>query len=190
MLVRTLAKRSEFLAANRGLRFPVPGFVLLVRKRDDGDDQLGIGYTVSKKVGNAVTRNRMKRRMRALVRDILPENGMAGCDHVLIGRPGANDIAFADLGDQLSSALRRAAKKLEQGITVESRSYHGGRRKSNGPKGTAPNSESPQNENRHRPRAVPRIRKGKDTAVADSADPNRASTDTTASSPMTGPMKG
>jgi ribonuclease P protein component len=52
--VRTLSKRSEFLAANRGLRFPMPGFVLLVRQRgDDADDSLGIGYTVSKKVGNS-----------------------------------------------------------------------------------------------------------------------------------------
>ena len=67
MLVRTLSKRSEFLAANRGLRFPMPGFVLLVRQRGDADDAMGIGYTVSKKVGNAVTRNRVKRQLRHLV---------------------------------------------------------------------------------------------------------------------------
>lgn len=114
MLVRTLTKRSEFLAANRGLRFPVPGFVLLVRERGDGDEWLGIGYTVSKKVGNAVTRNRMKRRLRALVRERLAENGIKGADHVLIGRPGGNDIAYSELGDNLSNALRRAAKKLQQ----------------------------------------------------------------------------
>lgn len=163
MLVRTLAKRSEFLAANRGLRFPVPGFVLLVRKRDDGNDQLGIGYTVSKKVGNSVTRNRMKRRMRALVHDILPENGLAGCDHVLIGRPGGNDLAFTDLGEHLSSALRRAAKKIEQGITADSRPHHGGKRK---PRGGAPTNAPQDAENRHRPRAVPRDRKAKANAEA------------------------
>ncbi|HJS12471.1 ribonuclease P protein component [Sphingopyxis sp.] len=110
--MRTLSKRSEFLAANRGLRFPMPGFVLLVRQRGDGDDALGIGYTVSKKVGNAVTRNRMKRRLRALCRAALPESGIAGADHVLIGRPGGNDIVFAELGEHLDSALKRAAKKL------------------------------------------------------------------------------
>jgi ribonuclease P protein component len=110
--VRTLSKRSEFLAANRGLRFPMPGFVLLVRPRGDGDEVPGIGYTVSKKNGNSVTRNRMKRRMRALVRQILPRAGIAGADHVLIGRPGSNDIVFAELGEQLESALARAAKKL------------------------------------------------------------------------------
>ena len=110
--MRTLSKRSEFLAANRGLRFPMPGFVLLVRHRGDGDDVPGIGFTVSKKVGNAVTRNRMKRRFRELARAALAESGIAGADHILIGRPGGNEIGFAELGEHLDSALKRAAKKL------------------------------------------------------------------------------
>lgn len=104
--------RREFLAANRGLRFPMPAFILLVRPRGDGDAALGMGFTVSKKVGNAVTRNRMKRRFRELARAALPQRGIAGADHVLIGRAGANDLAFADIGGQLDAALARAAKTL------------------------------------------------------------------------------
>ena len=111
-MLRQMTARREFLAANRGLRFPTPGFVLLVRPRGDDDLALGVGFTVSKKVGNAVTRNRMKRRLRALARAALPQHGVAGADHVLIGRHGGNDIGFADLAAQLDSALARAAKKI------------------------------------------------------------------------------
>lgn len=88
----------------------MPGFVLLVRPRDDGDAGMRVGYTVSTKVGNAVVRNRMKRRLRELARALLPQHGMPGADHVLIGRVGGNDIAFADLRAQLAKALGRIAK--------------------------------------------------------------------------------
>src|SRR6185295_1524686 len=83
-----LRRRAEFLAANGALRAPTTGFVLLVRPRGDGDPAMRLGLTVSKKVGNAVVRNRMKRRFRELARAILPEAGIAGADHVLIGRAG------------------------------------------------------------------------------------------------------
>lgn len=67
------------------------------------------GITVTKKIGNAVVRNRMKRRFRALVREILPVAGIAGADHVLIGREGGVERDFALLRDELHAALARAA---------------------------------------------------------------------------------
>ncbi|HEX8262668.1 MAG TPA: ribonuclease P protein component, partial [Allosphingosinicella sp.] len=84
----TLTRRADFLAANRGRRAPMPGFVLLVRPRGDEDMAMRLGITVTKKIGNAVVRNRMKRRFRALAREVLPEGGVPGADHVLIGRSG------------------------------------------------------------------------------------------------------
>ena len=87
----------------------MPGFVLLVRPRGDGDTTMRVGFTVTKKIGNAVVRNRMKRRFRALARDLLPSQGVAGADHVLIGRDGGIERDFAKLRDEFSRALRKAA---------------------------------------------------------------------------------
>ena len=108
--VTTLTARRDFLAANAGKRAPMPGFVLLVRNREDGDPAMRIGYTVTKKIGNAVVRNRMKRRLRALARELLPESGMRGADHVLIGRNGGIERDFAQLRTELRKALAKVAR--------------------------------------------------------------------------------
>ncbi len=88
----------------------MPGFVLLMRKRDDGDDTIRVGFTVTKKIGNAVVRNRMKRRLRALARDLLPTSGVRGADHVLIGRSGGIERDFATLRVELVKALAKVAR--------------------------------------------------------------------------------
>ena len=106
----TLRKRSDFLAANRGKRFPTPGFVLLVRPRDDGSDERRIGFTVTKKIGNAVVRNRMKRRFRELARELIPAGGVPGADFVLIGREGGIERDFSLLREELAKALEKAAR--------------------------------------------------------------------------------
>ena len=81
-----IKKRSDFLAANRGKRYATPGFVLLVRDRQDDNPAIRLGITITKKVGNAVIRNRMRRRFRALAQEMLADKGKAGADHILIGR--------------------------------------------------------------------------------------------------------
>lgn len=85
----------------------MPGFILLVHDRKDGDDGLRLGITVTKKVGGSVVRNRMKRRFRALGREILPEQGIHGADHILIGRKAGIERDFGALRSDLVSALER-----------------------------------------------------------------------------------
>ena len=90
---------------------PTPGFVLLVRHREDADQAMRVGFTVTKKIGGAVVRNRLKRRLRALVRDIVPTKGHPGSDHVMIGRPKGVEREFATLRAELSDALDRLRQK-------------------------------------------------------------------------------
>ena len=101
-----IRKRADFLAANRGLRVARPGFVLLARPNGGLGKRFGV--TVTKKIGNAVVRNRMKRRFRELLRAALPEAGLTDHDHVLIGREGGIERDFATMREDLSQALTRA----------------------------------------------------------------------------------
>jgi len=101
-----LTKRADFLAANKGLRNARPGFVLQTRANDGQGIRFGI--TVTKKIGNAVVRNRMKRRFRELLRDALPAHGLPDTDHVLIGRAGGVERDFAQMGEELRITLERA----------------------------------------------------------------------------------
>ncbi|MGB7418165.1 MAG: ribonuclease P protein component [Erythrobacter sp.] len=105
---QVITKRADFVAANKGLRNAKPGFVLLTRP--NGGAGLRYGITVTKKIGNAVVRNRMKRRFRELLRDALPQYGLTDHDHVLIGRAGGVGRDFDALRKELASALARAAE--------------------------------------------------------------------------------
>ena len=88
----------------------MPGFILLVRDRKDSDMAMRVGFTVTKKIGGAVVRNRMKRRFRALARELVPAKGLPGADHVMIGRAIWIERDFALLRSELAQALDRLRK--------------------------------------------------------------------------------
>jgi ribonuclease P protein component len=103
----TISARRDFLAANSAKRKATAGFVLLVRDRQDDDPAKRVGFTVTKKIGNAVVRNRMKRRFRALARDVIASQGVAGADHILIGRAGGVERDYATLRAELVKSLEK-----------------------------------------------------------------------------------
>jgi len=109
-----LRQRADFLAAATGPRAPVSGFVLQARQRQELDQRPGqepgsarVGFTCSKKVGNAVERNRVKRRLREIVR-LAPQGRMqTGYDYVLVGRRAALDLSFERMVQDFERALGR-----------------------------------------------------------------------------------
>lgn len=105
--LEVMRKRSAFLAAARAAKRGTKGFILQARKRED-EGPVRVGFTCSKKVGNAVARNRAKRRLREVARLVLPTHGKPGWDYVLIGRHDATAARdFAALQDDLEYALRK-----------------------------------------------------------------------------------
>lgn len=113
-----LRNRADFLRAARAARAPTPAFLLQARCRapDEGPSGARVGFTCTRKIGNAVTRNRAKRRLRALARAVLPEAGCAGWDYVLVGRPGAT--VSADFAAMLAD-LRKALARVHRAAPAE-----------------------------------------------------------------------
>ncbi len=108
--VEIITKRRDFLLAARAKRQGTKAMMLQGRRRDD-DGPARVGFTCSKKVGNAVARNRAKRRLREIARLVLPDQGRAGWDYVLIGRFEATaQRDFQALQDDLRYALRKIHK--------------------------------------------------------------------------------
>jgi ribonuclease P protein component len=102
-----LKHRAEFLAAAKGRKAPVGGLVLQVLPRTD-TDPARLGFTVTKKVGNAVVRNRTRRRLKEAARLVLADAPVAGHDLVLIGRASTRGRRFDLLMADFRQALRRA----------------------------------------------------------------------------------
>lgn len=101
-----LRQRADYIAAATGAKAPAAGFVLQARQRED-EGPARVGFTVSKKVGNAVERNRVRRRLKELVRLNARDRILAGHDYVMVGRRGALTIPFARMVEDFATALGR-----------------------------------------------------------------------------------
>lgn len=109
--IDTLKKRSEFLAARKGARWATRHFVLEALERSpiasEPPSGARFGFTVSKQVGGAVERNRIKRRLRAAVQQTSPKHAQSGFDYVLIARRPALEAEFSTLVSDLVTAYMR-----------------------------------------------------------------------------------
>lgn len=110
--VERIRVRRDFLAANSGIRVPMQPFVLLVKPTTLGVSRTG--FTVSKKVGNAVVRNRARRRLREVARLAMPGLAVPSADHVFIARPQTEETPFEELLQLTRTALAKARRKLER----------------------------------------------------------------------------
>jgi ribonuclease P protein component len=104
--MQRLRKRVDFQAATTGTKVPTPAFVLQARNRGDNDPPR-VGFTVSRKVGTAVERNRVRRRLKEIVRLSSVADFCAGHDYVVIGRRAALSLPFAKITEDFIRALAR-----------------------------------------------------------------------------------
>ncbi len=107
--------RREFLHAAKGAKTVRPGLVMQARPGLAPDDECRVGFTATKKVGNAVIRNRAKRRLRAAARLLLPLYGRPGVDYVFIARNTTGGREWAQLLDDVKSALLTLARPMTDG---------------------------------------------------------------------------
>ena len=114
LCLTTIRKRADYLRAASARRQGTGGFLLQARARDDGSDAVRVGFTASKKIGNAVLRNRAKRRLRAAASQLLPLLGREGHDYVLVARASTGTRAFAALLADVTAALKSAHRGLDR----------------------------------------------------------------------------
>ena len=112
LLLNRITQRKDFLRLTKAQRVHSTSFVLQSHNRKD-DAPMRVGFTCSKKVGNAVARNRAKRRLREIARLILPISGQPGHDYVLIGRANVTSTTdFAAMHAELTQSLQKLQSAL------------------------------------------------------------------------------
>jgi len=139
MRIATLKKRSDFLRVRAaGCRWAAPGLVLQAALAPTaGDAEAGlvrVGYTASRRIGNAVARNRAKRRLRAAVAHVMPASAQCGCDYVVIARAATLTRPFDALTGDLDAALARVGARMRNREPQGGRQAAAGRQRAAGPK--------------------------------------------------------
>ncbi len=109
--ITTLKQRADFLRLRQGAKATTPFFILRVLASPEANGAIRVGYTVTTKCGNAVVRNRIKRRLRALVRELFPAHAKPGCDYLFVAldraKPNAAEAQFDALRNAMEQALTR-----------------------------------------------------------------------------------
>ena len=116
-IVGRLKRRPDFLkVAAARTKWVTPGLILQARRRaaESSEDTVRVGFTVSRKVGDAVRRNRARRRLRAVAGEVLPERGRPGYDYVLVGRGATVERPYAALVEDLKTALAKVGRAEER----------------------------------------------------------------------------
>lgn len=141
-----LKTRPEYLRAARGRRYAVPGLVLQAKERPpEADDTIAVrvGFTATKKTGNAVARNRIKRRLRAAAQQVMATAAKPGFDYVLVGRGATFDRPWQSLLDDLGLALQMVHQP--RGKRPDTRPADATRRAgASSPKGGQPTGRQPK----------------------------------------------
>jgi len=109
--MQRIRHRKDFLAAARSVTITMHGVVMQARHRGD-DGPARVGFTVTKKIGNAVVRNRYRRRLKEAVRLRLPELVRTGCDYVFIGRATTGERPFEALQSDLGFAVDKFNRRI------------------------------------------------------------------------------
>ncbi len=109
-MITRLKVRADFLAAAKAAYQARGAVVIQARKRGEDESSMRVGFTATKKVGNAVVRNRAKRRLREAAQLLLPVHGLAGHDYVFVARAGTGEREWQGLLDDVKAALIRLSR--------------------------------------------------------------------------------